>query len=144
MASKKTLAKRQGKVATASNQQPQKTQSHLLASWEGPLPPPAILKGYDDLVPGAALRIIEMSEKEQEHRHKNEDEAVSAQSFSVKLVATSDFISRFFGILFLFFDFLATLYVGAYLGNTKLAAILFSPFVIVALIKAFSGAFKKK
>lgn len=34
----------------------------------GPLPPPAVLKQYDDLVPGSAERIFQMSEKALDHQ----------------------------------------------------------------------------
>ena len=35
----------------------------------GPLPPPQILKGYEEVHPGTAERIISMAESEQQHRH---------------------------------------------------------------------------
>lgn len=35
----------------------------------GPLPPPSLFKGYNEVLPGSAERIIAMTEKEQEHRH---------------------------------------------------------------------------
>jgi hypothetical protein len=35
----------------------------VVASFQGPLPPPAILRGYDDFIPGAAERIIAMAER---------------------------------------------------------------------------------
>jgi len=41
-------------------------------SFSGPLPPPAVLMGYEEIVPGAAERIIAMAEGEQKHRHKIE------------------------------------------------------------------------
>jgi uncharacterized membrane protein len=34
----------------------------------GPLPPPNILRGYDEIVPGAAERILTMAENQQSHR----------------------------------------------------------------------------
>lgn len=37
------------------------------AVWNGPLPPPNVLRGYEEIVPGAANRIMEMTEKEQAH-----------------------------------------------------------------------------
>ena len=39
------------------------------AVWNGPLPPPKVLRGYEEIVPGAGNRIIEMAEKEQDHSH---------------------------------------------------------------------------
>ena len=38
-------------------------------SMTGPLPPPSILAGYEQVLSGAAERIVSMAEKEQEHRH---------------------------------------------------------------------------
>jgi uncharacterized membrane protein len=37
-------------------------------SFSGPLPPPELLRKYDDLHPGLAERIIVMAEKEAEHK----------------------------------------------------------------------------
>lgn len=37
--------------------------------FSGPVPPPAILRGINDIVPGAADRIIAMAENEQAHAH---------------------------------------------------------------------------
>jgi uncharacterized membrane protein len=35
----------------------------VAASFQGPLPPPSILRGYDEITPGAAERIIAMAER---------------------------------------------------------------------------------
>jgi uncharacterized membrane protein len=39
------------------------------SSYRGPLPPPAHLRGYEKVLPGAAERILSMAEREQNHRH---------------------------------------------------------------------------
>lgn len=41
----------------------------LQQQWAGPLPPPQVLKGYDEVQPGLANRIVEMAEANQKHRH---------------------------------------------------------------------------
>jgi uncharacterized membrane protein len=51
----------------------------VFASFQGPLPPPSILRGYDEISPGAADRIIAMAEREQAHRHSWEQRALSAE-----------------------------------------------------------------
>jgi uncharacterized membrane protein len=51
----------------------------VVASFQGPLPPPSILRGYDDIIPGAAERIIAMAEREQAHRHSWEQQTLSAE-----------------------------------------------------------------
>ena len=54
----------------------QKIEAHF----SGPLPHPSILQGYENCMPGAADRILRMTENESEHRRSIE-----------KLVITSDF-----------------------------------------------------
>lgn len=38
--------------------------------FSGPIPPPQVLQGYEDTLPGAAERILHMAEQEQSHRHE--------------------------------------------------------------------------
>jgi len=38
--------------------------------FRGPLPPPDVFKGYDEVVPGSAREILNMATREQGHRHK--------------------------------------------------------------------------
>ncbi len=42
------------------------------ASYEGPLPPPKYVAGYEEVLPGAAERLFKQIEVEQKHRHKLE------------------------------------------------------------------------
>jgi uncharacterized membrane protein len=64
------------------NQQPavqhpsveQLTITQRASSFSGPLPPPEALAEYEQISPGFADRIITMAEKEQVHRHQQEDE----------------------------------------------------------------------
>lgn len=48
-------------------------------SFSGPIPPPQILKGYNDLVPDAAERILRMAEKQSEHRMELERKVIAEQ-----------------------------------------------------------------
>lgn len=51
--------------------QHQKQQAGVLLSqqtYEGPLPPPKVLEGYDKVHPGAAQEIIELAKKAQDHK----------------------------------------------------------------------------
>lgn len=41
----------------------------LEAGFSGPIPPPDMLKAYGEILPDAPVRIIDMAEKEQAHRH---------------------------------------------------------------------------
>lgn len=42
----------------------------------GILPPPGILESYDEIAPGSVKKIIDMVTKEQEHRHKWENNLI--------------------------------------------------------------------
>lgn len=68
-------------------QQIQVQQEH----YSGPLPQPEALAKYDQIVPGAAERILRMAEKEMEHRH---DVDVSATKHAVRVT--------YLGIIFAF------------------------------------------
>jgi uncharacterized membrane protein len=52
--------------------------SHQSVSFEGPIPPPNLLREYDAIVPGAAERILAMAENEGRHRHALESNAIQA------------------------------------------------------------------
>ena len=65
-------------MAKGSSKQPQKIPAqhprihvnHVQAStFSGPLPPPDIMEGYNNIVPNAAERIITVFESEVKHRH---------------------------------------------------------------------------
>ena len=53
-----------------------KKQSMTRTRFRGPLPHPEILKGYEDVLPGSAERIICMTEKQQAHRIQIESSVV--------------------------------------------------------------------
>lgn len=49
------------------------------AQFSGPLPLPALFKQYDEILPGAAERIMSMTEREQAHRHTWETNALDSE-----------------------------------------------------------------
>ncbi len=51
---------------------------HMESSFSGPLPPPEILKKFDDVVPGAAERIIKMAEGQFIHRTELEKKVIES------------------------------------------------------------------
>lgn len=57
---------------------------NVRASWIGPLPPPNILAGFEELLPGSADRIIQLTENEQSHRVNIESKAVETHHLQVK------------------------------------------------------------
>lgn len=45
-------------------------------AFQGPLPPPYLLRGYQDILPDAPERIFQLTEKEFAHRQKMEEKAL--------------------------------------------------------------------
>ena len=56
------------------------TQTITSLSFRGPVPPPADLRDYEAILPGAADRILTMAEKQGEHRQQLEQLAVGGDS----------------------------------------------------------------
>ncbi len=52
--------------------------SAIRASYSGPIPPAEELQAYEQVIPGAADRIITMAEEEANHRRKMEDKMVDS------------------------------------------------------------------
>ena len=50
----------------------------MMQSFSGPLPPPEILKKFDEVVPGAAERIIKMAEEQSTHRKDLEKKVIES------------------------------------------------------------------
>ena len=73
--------------------QPEEVTGLLLqASWEGPLPPPQILEGYESVVPGAADRILRMAEAQSESRLQIERTIVTGDSRRAYLGIVAGFV----------------------------------------------------
>jgi len=49
-----------------------------MQAFSGPLPPPEILKRFDEVVPGAAERIIKMAEEQSAHRKELEKKVIES------------------------------------------------------------------
>jgi len=82
------------------------------------LPSPKVLESYEDIAPGSVSKLIEMTKKEQEHRHAWQDKYLKFHSFSYK-----------FGLCFGFVYNIALLFLVSNLikeGNKDLAVKLFA------------------
>ncbi|EBB5496171.1 DUF2335 domain-containing protein [Salmonella enterica] len=101
-----------------------KAQAIVLKHFQGPVPPPAMLKEYNDVIPGLANRLIELTEKEQSHRH-------SIESDNVKISKRGQIMSFFVVLIIIFAAILFGLN-----GNTVLAGILVG-IDLAALVTAF-------
>ncbi len=90
--------------STQPKKKPQKTvtaiKSQLLKqNFQGPIPPPELLAGYDQIVPGAAERIISLAENETSHRHMMEQKALDAEIAGLKSEAGDTRIGQVFGLI---------------------------------------------
>jgi len=105
------------------------------AIFQGPMPPPEILQGYEDVVPGLARQIAKMAIDEQQHRHQWERRALWNDIFAQS------------GGLWLGWLLAAGCACGsfylAYNGNNIGAGILLSV-VVVSLVRTFAGANRKQ
>ena len=61
-------------------------------SWSGPLPAPADLQLFEEIVPGAADRILTLTEKQSEHRMDLERSVVSENLKQSKLGLIAGFV----------------------------------------------------
>ncbi len=57
---------------------------HIAQEYSGPIPPPSILKGFNDIVPGAADRILAMAEENSKHQIDIEKAALNLAGEEVK------------------------------------------------------------
>lgn len=101
-----------------------KVQAIVFKHFQGPVPPPVMLKEYDNIIPGLANRLVELTEKEQSHRHKTESD-------NITIAKRGQFMS--FGVVLLII-FAAILF--GLNGNTVLAGILVG-IDLAALVTAF-------
>ena len=104
-------------------------------SFSGPLPPPAILKQYNEAVAGAADRILAMAEREGEHRRAIELLALEHNAKILRHTARDILI----GQVFAFIISLGFLTIAAYaidLGN-PLAGTILSTIGIGGIVSAF-------
>ncbi|PWJ49371.1 DUF2335 domain-containing protein [Faecalicatena contorta] len=62
-------------------QQIEQVVSRVIRSeFSGPIPPPSIIQGYEEVLPGSADRILGMAEKQSSHRQELETMMVKAES----------------------------------------------------------------
>ena len=65
------------------NQTPQRDlliQASASSSFSGPIPPPALLQKYNEIIPNGAERILAMAEKQSAHREYLEKRVVDGKA----------------------------------------------------------------
>jgi uncharacterized membrane protein len=69
-----------------------------IQSFSGPLPPPEVLKKYNDIVPGAAQRMIAMAEGQFTHRTTLEKKVIEADLVRSRWGQILGFVIAIFGL----------------------------------------------
>jgi len=125
-------AKKQNPTTKQSGQQQKPADQQQLiaaAQWSGPLPPPAALEHFNDIIPNGADRIMTLVEKEQEHRIQHENTALRAEITDFRI---GMFIGAFLTVLCVVGAVLA-----AYLGAHPMVSIAMVSLPIMILIGKF-------
>ncbi len=68
----------------------------LSMTYTGPVPPPSILKEYDQLVPGSAKRMLDEAERQTHHRQDLEKRVVISDILNSKLGIVCAFVLSMF------------------------------------------------
>lgn len=113
--------------------------------FQGPLPHPELLNRYDQIIPGAADRIISMAEAESAHRREQEKATTAANmeaqrrqleiaELQVRLVHSSDRVGQTFGFLVSVFCLAASVYLG--LNGQPILAGALAALPLAAIIRA--------
>ena len=83
---------RQGHNENAGNADRQLIAQQTTLIHQGPLPHPAVLKQYNDIVPGAAERIIAMAEAQAKHRQDLEARVIRTDNLKSLLGTIFGFV----------------------------------------------------
>jgi uncharacterized membrane protein len=126
------------KAAGAVSKHPQASTEivHQSATFEGPMPPPAILEGYERLVPGAAERILAMAESDTKHQHAIEFAALHAAEGEVKRGQIFAFVIGLAALLASMFAlYMGSPAVAGIIGGTTVVGLV-SVFIIGRFVKS--------
>lgn len=74
-----------GENSVAENALQIATTRHVVQSYSGPLPPPDVLREYEETMSGMSDRIVTRWETEQKHRHEM-DQLILNREFNLKLI----------------------------------------------------------
>ncbi len=138
-------------MGKGSNKHPQKIPAqhprlhvnHVKASaFSGPLPPPDIMEGYNNIVPNAAERIITVFESEVKHRHDLERKQVEDENQDRIRAHRLIMLGQVMGFI-LAVAFIAS---GTFLifHNKQVSGTIVSTTAMLGIIAAFLNAHKKK
>lgn len=74
-----------------------KVERHQL--FLGPLPPPDVIRQYDEICPGAADRIIGMAERQAQHRQTIESKVINSDTVNSKMGMVFGFVIALISII---------------------------------------------
>lgn len=75
---------------TEENEAQVRSTIHAIGyAYSGPLPPPQVLREFEQILPGAAERIFIQFEAQAEHRRRSETKVIDSNTLSQKLGAIS-------------------------------------------------------
>ena len=94
MKPKKQYPKNNAKTTTKIS-----VQKEQIQMYEGPIPHPDMLQKYDDIFPGFADRIIQMTEKQVEHRRELENKVIDSKISDSRLGMVLGFIIAFMTVV---------------------------------------------
>ncbi len=70
----------------------------ISSGYSGPLPPPGLLRQFNQVVPGLAERIIDLAEKEADHRRSIELQQLSAHIEDMRAARAESRLGQVFGL----------------------------------------------
>lgn len=117
----------QNKQSNQSAQNPQQKQV-IAQQWSGPLPPPAALEHFNQIIPNGAERIIALVEREQENRFKYEADVLEAQKNDTKR-------GHYLGAAISILAIAGAIY-GIHLGANHLAVLALVSLPVMSIVKA--------
>lgn len=133
MAKKKPKTPTQRKQTPAPSNQQKQQAIATLQSFSGPLPHSGLLKNYDEIIPGAAERILSMAEAEAAHQHDIERLALQCASSEARL-------GQWFGLIIGVCAFI-TVIIAVILGAEKTAMVVGGT-TVVGLVTVFVAGHK--
>lgn len=97
-------------------------------SWSAPLPPPELLKQYNEVFPGCAERIVAMAESQSSHRQQVESKVIAGN-------VTSQTTGLWLGFILALIVILSGAWL-VYTGHVAWGAV-FAGFPLVSLVSVF-------
>ncbi|MCT0254521.1 MULTISPECIES: DUF2335 domain-containing protein [unclassified Synechocystis] len=107
--------------------------------YSGPIPPPEIIRGYEEVVQGSADRILKMTEKQLEHRiateNKQLDHSIKSETKLINNEASLSYLGLVAGFMIAMFGLSGAIYLG--IKDKPVASASMTGFALVSLVSVF-------